>query len=151
MIFVYYILAALLVYMSYKSYRGGVAYLNYFRSELSKPLSSFTPFATVIVPCKGLEDGLEDNLKMLFEQDYPAYEIIFVVDDENDPAMAVLRSISGRHGDNEPQAEIVIAQRSTDSSQKVENLRKAVLHASESSQVFVFADSDIRPQAHWLR
>jgi ceramide glucosyltransferase len=65
--------------------------------------------------------------------------------------MAVLRSISGAHGDAEPQAKIVIAQRSIDSSQKVENLREAVLHASDSSQVFVFADSDIRPQTHWLR
>jgi len=151
MIFVYYILAALLVYMSYKSYRGGVAYLNYFRSELSKPLSSFAPIATVIVPCKGLEDGLEDNLKMLFEQDYPAYEIIFVVDAENDPAVTVLRTISDGYKDSKPQTKIVVAKRSTDSSQKVENLREAVLHASDRSQVFVFVDSDTRPQFAWLK
>ena len=151
MIFVYYILAALLVYMSYKSYRGGVNYLDYFHSELSKPVPSYTPFATVIIPCKGLEPGLEDNLTKLFEQDYPAYEIVFVVDSENDPAMQVLRAICDGHSRGWPEAKIVVAQRSTESSQKVENLREAVLHASDESQVFVFVDSDTRPQTHWLR
>ena len=150
MIFIYYIFAVLLIYMSYKSYRGGVSYLEYFRSELLKPLPSFTPFVTVIVPCKGLEDGLEDNLKMLFEQDYPAYEIIAVVDDEKDPAVTVLRTVSGGRGDSKRQMKMVIAKRSTDSSQKVENLREAVLQASDESQVFVFVDSDTRPKPAWL-
>ncbi|MBK8304425.1 MAG: glycosyltransferase [Chloracidobacterium sp.] len=34
---------------------------------------------------------------------------------------------------------------------KVENLREAVLHVSDQSQIFVFADSDARPSMDWLR
>jgi cellulose synthase/poly-beta-1,6-N-acetylglucosamine synthase-like glycosyltransferase len=38
-----------------------------------------------------------------------------------------------------------------ESGQKVENLREAVLHVSDESRVFVFADSDARPSRDWLR
>jgi cellulose synthase/poly-beta-1,6-N-acetylglucosamine synthase-like glycosyltransferase len=44
-----------------------------------------------------------------------------------------------------------VAQRSTDSSQKVENLRQAVQHADDKSKMFVFVDSDTRPTQQWLR
>ena len=81
MIFIFYILAATLIYFSYRSFRGGVNYLNYFKHELARPPSDFMPFTTVIVPCKGLDQGLSENLEALLVQDYPNYEVIFVVDD----------------------------------------------------------------------
>jgi ceramide glucosyltransferase len=151
MIFVFYIFASLLVYMSYKSFRGGLDYLKYFKSELGKPLVSRTPFATVIVPCKGLDEGLEDNLAALLVQEYPDYEVVFVVDSDHDEAMNVLETISTQLSAKTHQAKIVVAPRSTESSQKVENLREAVLHVAEASEVFVFVDSDTRPQKNFLR
>jgi ceramide glucosyltransferase len=151
MIFVLYIFAALLVFMSYRSFQGGLSYLKYFKAELSKSVGSYEPFATVIIPCKGLDHGLEDNLKTLFAQDYPAYEIVFVVDSEDDPAYPILQKLSKHETENTPATKIVIAPRASDSSQKVENLREALLHVSDESSVFVFVDSDIRPADDWLR
>lgn len=151
MIFVFYIFAALLVYLSFKSFRGGINYLNYFRSELSKPASDYLPFASVIIPCKGLEDGLEDNLNAMLVQDYPAYEVIFVVDSENDRACELIRKIIQIDAGSAQETKLVIAPRARKSSQKVENLREAVLHVDDRSQIFVFADSDARPQENWLR
>jgi cellulose synthase/poly-beta-1,6-N-acetylglucosamine synthase-like glycosyltransferase len=161
---VFYILAALLIYFSYRSFRGGIDYLIYFKQELAKGSSDFAPFATVICPCKGDEEGLKENLEKIFKQEYPAYEVVFVVDDENDPAATIIdRSISR---ENHPVGEtptpllrkkgsffakLVVASKATDSSQKVENLREAVLHADERSEVFVFVDSDARPSTDWLR
>ena len=144
MFIVFYILAALLVFFSYRSFRGGTDYLNYFEKELAKPSSDFTPFATIFAPCKGLDQGLKENLEALLVQDFPDYEVIFVVDDEDDAAVPV---ICGLPGDSK----LVVAPKSTVSSQKVENLREAVLHASAGSRVFVFADSDARPGRDWLR
>ena len=46
---------------------------------------------------------------------------------------------------------MVVAEISTDSSQKVENIREAVRHADPRSEVFVFVDSDARPQKNWLK
>lgn len=141
----FYILAILLIFMSYRSFRGGVDYLNYFKSELAKPRSDFTPFASIIAPCKGLDDGLSDNLKALTEQDYPEYEVIFVVDDKSDRAVPVIENIPCMN------AKLIVAGKSAGSSQKIENLREAVLHVSDRSDVFVFVDSDVRPSKDWLR
>ncbi|HSU25271.1 MAG TPA: glycosyltransferase family 2 protein [Pyrinomonadaceae bacterium] len=157
MILLFYIFAALLVFLSYKSFRGGIAYLNYFKSELGKPRSGYTPFVSLIVPCRGLDDGLENNLLTLLRQEYPAYEVIFVVDDADDPAAAVIENIRGnfRRRDSGKQTivdtRLIIASTANGSSQKVENLREAVLHADAQSEVFAFADSDARPLAGWLR
>lgn len=155
MVFFYYILAAVLVYFSYKSFRGGIDYLNYFKKELAKPRSAYTPFATIIAPCKGLDEGLEENLAALLEQDYSDYEVIFVVDDESDRAVAVIEEVSRKDAKdntgNSVEAKLIIASKAIDSGQKVENLHEAVLHVSDESNVFVFVDSDARPAKDWLR
>jgi cellulose synthase/poly-beta-1,6-N-acetylglucosamine synthase-like glycosyltransferase len=145
MIFLFYILALLLVYLSWKSFRGGIAYLDYFRREIARPESGHTPFVSVIAPCRGVDEGLRENLQALVEQDYPRFEIVFVVDDEHDPAASVIGEIPGTN------AKLFIAGKTTDSSQKVENLREAVQHVSPESEVFVFVDSDARPAKTWLR
>lgn len=148
MIVVYYILAALLIYMSHKSYRGGVQYLNYFRQSLAEPRSLYTPPATVFAPCKGCDPDLKSNLSAIFDQDYTEFEIVFVTESADDPAAAVIKQLIS--GNSRP-AKLVIARRAADSSQKVENLREAVLHVSKLSQVFAFVDSDTRPANDWLR
>ena len=59
MIYVFYFFAAVLIWLSFRSFRGGIIYLRYFRDAFAKPKSTFTPFVTVVVPCRGLDDGLE--------------------------------------------------------------------------------------------
>jgi cellulose synthase/poly-beta-1,6-N-acetylglucosamine synthase-like glycosyltransferase len=87
---------------------------------------------------------LKENLEALLIQDYPEYEVIFVVDDPDDAAIPVIREVS-------PDANIVAAGKAAKSGQKVENLRESVLHAAPASTVLVFADSDARPSRDWLR
>ncbi len=147
MIFVFYIFAILLVYLSYRSFRGGIEYLRYVRNELARPSSSYLPFVSIIAPCKGLDQGLEENLRSLLELDYPSYEVIFVVDAPNDPAVAVIEQVSEKH----PRTKLVAADRARESAQKIENLREAVLHLDETSSVLVFVDSDAQPTSGWLR
>jgi ceramide glucosyltransferase len=146
-IFAFYILAVLLIYLSFRSFRGGIEYLRYVRSELAKPSSSYLPFVSIIAPCKGLDQGLEENLRSLLELDYPNYEVIFVVDDTNDPAVAIIGQVSEKY----PWTKLVVADGARESAQKIENLREAVLHLDETSAVLVFVDSDARPASGWLR
>ena len=56
MIYVYYFFAAIQLFFAYKSIRGGIEYLDFFKKELAKPTSNFTPFASIIVPCRGLDN-----------------------------------------------------------------------------------------------
>ena len=148
MIFVFYFFAAVLIFLSYKSFRGGINYLNYFQKELAKSKSDFTPFVSIIAPCRGLDEGLEENLSALFRQDFPKYEILFVVDDERDESVKIIKEVSRKGAKN---AKLIVAGKATDSAQKVHNLREAVLRIAERSEIFVFVDSDARPSENWLK
>lgn len=151
MIFVFYFFAAVLILLSYRSFRGGIEYLRYFRVELAKSPSDFTPIATIIVPCRGVDEGMVENLTALFEQDYPKYEILFVVDDADDTAVSVIEEEITRRNSAIVASNLIVATKATDCSQKVENLREAVLHVAGASRVFAFVDSDARPAKNWLR
>lgn len=151
MIYAFSFFAAALLFLSYRSLRGGIDYLDFFKSELAKPESNYTPFASVIVPCRGLDQDLNDNLSALLRQDYLEYEVVFVVDDEKDAAVAIIEEVSRLDRKTVKKIRLIVAKKTTESSQKVENLREAVMHVSANSQVFVFADSDARPGENWLR
>ena len=150
MIFAYCFFAAILIFFSYKSLRGGIEYLEYFKKELAKPKSGFTPFVSIIAPCRGVDAGLEKNLEKLFVQDFPVYEIVFVVDDENDAAAEVIKKVSSENAERAA-SKFVVAGKAANEGQKVHNLRQAVLTVPGESEIFVFVDSDARPDENWLR
>ena len=147
---VYYFFAAIVIWLGILSLRGGVRFAAYIRSQLAQPPADYSPFATVIVPCRGLEDGLEENLAALFEQSYPAYEVLFVTDSETDPALEVIQKVI-KTKSSPATARVLIAGAAVDSGQKVHNLRAAVEHVDARSEVLVFVDSDARPAGNWLR
>ncbi|HEY9284472.1 MAG TPA: hypothetical protein VIP46_13530, partial [Pyrinomonadaceae bacterium] len=93
---VFYFFAALLLLQSLLSLRGGFRYLSYFRRELAHRPETYAPRASLLVPCRGLDEHLSDNLAALFLQDYPDYEIVFVADSAADPALEVAGDVAAR-------------------------------------------------------
>jgi cellulose synthase/poly-beta-1,6-N-acetylglucosamine synthase-like glycosyltransferase len=149
---VFYFFAAIVIWLGLLSLRSGLSFAAYVRRETARPLADFTPFVSVIAPCRGLEDGLRENISTLFQQDYPAYEIILVTDSADDASLSLMKEVIEVEGAGEHvQARIVIAGEAVNSGQKVHNLRVAVSEVDPRSEVFVFVDTDARPQAHWLR
>ncbi|HVG31216.1 MAG TPA: glycosyltransferase family 2 protein [Pyrinomonadaceae bacterium] len=154
---VFYSFAALLLLQSLVSLRGGARYLDLFRRELERPLPDFTPFASVFVPCRGLDQGFRENISALFRQDYPRYELVFAFDDAADAALAVVEGIRREFGgapardDSRVSSRVVIAGRAEGRGQKVHNLAAAVLEVDPECEVFVFVDTDARVRADWLR
>lgn len=147
---VFYFLSAIVIWLGILSLRGGLRFAAYIKDQLSQPLGDFTPFASLIVPFRGLEPGLKENLAELFQQTYPEYEILFVTDSEGDAALPIVQSLIAEHS-RRISAQIIIAEVASDSGQKVHNLREAVVRVDPRSEVLVFADSDARPQPQWLR
>jgi ceramide glucosyltransferase len=148
----FYILAALVVLQSLLSLRGGLRYLSFFKRELEAPRALYMPFASVFVPCRGMDQGLRLNLLALFRQHYPAYELVFVSDRAEDPALEIARQLSRElEGETVARSRFVVAGPATDSGQKVHNLRAALKEVDASSEVFVFVDTDARARADWLR
>ena len=148
----FYFLAAISIWLGLVSLRGGLRFVGYLRAELAKQYPEFKPFVSIFVPCRGVDDGLKENVAAIYAQDYPQFEIIFVSDREDDPALAVIedtrRSFAGKSG---PAMPVVIAGPATDTGQKVHNLRVAVANADPKTEVFAFVDSDARPTKTWLR
>lgn len=150
--FVFYFLAAIVIWLGILSLRGGFSFAAYVRDETARPLADFTPFVSVIAPCRGLEDGLRENISTLFQQDYPAYEIILVTDSADDASLTLMKQVIEAEGaSKQAQARVVIAGEAVNCGQKVHNLRVAVSQVDSRSEAFVFVDTDARPQANWLR
>jgi ceramide glucosyltransferase len=107
------------------------------------------PKVTVIVPCKGEDHELQKNLESIVNQEPPAHEIIFVTAAKDDPAKKILEELRSRHPT--PHIHNLAAGVSSERGEKVNNLLVAVEHSDPASEIFVFADSDARPDTHWLR
>jgi cellulose synthase/poly-beta-1,6-N-acetylglucosamine synthase-like glycosyltransferase len=149
---IYYFFAFIVVLQGIASLRGGFSFLRYVRREMSRESSDFAPFTTIVAPCRGLDQGLRENLAALFDQDYPSYEILFVTDSAQDKAVDVIEEVRREHkAQTRVNSRIVIAGEASDCGQKVHNLRVAVADADSRSAVVVFVDSDARPHSGWLR
>lgn len=52
---------------------------------------------SVLKPLSGLDDGLEENLRGFFEQDYPDFELLFAMRTEADPAHALVTRLQAEY------------------------------------------------------
>ncbi|MCP9493035.1 MAG: glycosyltransferase [Pyrinomonadaceae bacterium MAG19_C2-C3] len=150
--YVFYFFASLIVLQGIFSLRGGFRFLTFVRGEMKRTEDkTYQPFASIIVPCRGLDQGLMMNLRALFNQNYPTYELVFVVDNENDAALKVIVEARDECGSRAPASRIVIAGSADGCGQKVHNLLRAVDEVDARCEVFAFVDSDARPSPAWLR
>jgi ceramide glucosyltransferase len=148
-VYLYYLFAALACWFGLLSLLSGARFAAYVRRETNRPVSDFQPFVSVIAPGRGLEPALADNLRALLAQEYPRYEVLFVFDAADDPAVQVVEQIISRGCSR--MTRTIIAGPATDSGQKVHNLRVAANEIDRQSEVLVFVDTDARPAKDWLR
>ena len=109
-------------------------------------ITSYFPEVHIIVPCKGTTKNFRENIQAICNQDYRDYKIVFVTDSAKDPAYKELKEIIS----NYPTARIEISDFIDGCSGKISALIKGVKTADDID-VYVFADSDIRPHKDWLR
>ena len=118
------------------------------RSQEGTPIppSSF-PAISVLKPLKGLEDNLFGNLESFCVQDYPEYEVIFSLQDENDPAYKVARKVKEKFADRS--ISIVVERGHHGLNPKVNNLFSAYQHSKYST--ILISDSNVMVDSHYLR
>ncbi len=105
--------------------------------------------AVIFVPCRGLDVELEENLHGLFRQDYPDYEIWFILEGSKDPAYPAVKRVMAAHP--ETVTRLILAGPAGESGQKVHNLRVATELLPPEITYLAFLDADARPSACWLR
>ncbi|KAF5385286.1 hypothetical protein D9615_001382 [Tricholomella constricta] len=70
-----------------------------YRLRPRSPLATATsaPGVSILRPLKGLDTNLYENLESTFQQEYPNYEIIFSVAEENDQALPIVRDLISKY------------------------------------------------------
>src|SRR5215467_11475052 len=67
------------------------AALRYLAAKL--PATPAPPSISILKPLSGLDEGLADNLRSFFVQDYPDFEVILAIRTLDDPAAEVARAV----------------------------------------------------------
>jgi len=109
--------------------------------------ASYAPMCSIIVPCKGIPKNFGNNLRGFLQLDYSNYEVIYVTESGSDSAVPEIRKILSE----DKRAKFTVAGLASKCAQKNYNLLAALQEVSGSSEIFVFADSDIKPAKEWLR
>lgn len=127
------------------------------RRVAAPPREWFTdhqPKVAVIVPFKGHDHDLPRNVRAMITQRYAEYRLVFVFEDEQDPARAMIEDELSNH-ESTPQIDLIIAGLAPPTTgQKVHNQLAALafLEAqNDDAEVWVFADSDAVPGPGWLQ
>ncbi len=134
--FLYYLLV---LYSTFRFFWGA-------QDRLS-PDSGFTPPVSNLKPLRGLDPEAYENLASYCRQDYPDYELIFCVGDENDPSVPVLEKL--KRDFPERQVRILIGSGRNAINDKVGKLVRMVNEARH--EVLVINDSDVRVEPSYLR
>lgn len=115
--------------------------------DVSLTPSEMLPFVSILKPLYGAEPRLEENLASFFLQDYPAFEIVFGLRNDSDPALAVVECLCARY----PQVavKVVFSGEPQWPSAKVWSLDKMIARAA--SEYLVISDSDILVRPDFLR
>ena len=130
--FFYYLIA---LYSSWRFFR---------RPARSNP--NFTPPVSILKPVKGLDPNAYQNFASYCTQDYPNYEVVFCVD-QNDPAVPILEKLRSDF----PQCDIRLLFGSGRNfiNDKVARLERLTDEAKYD--YFVITDADVRVDADYLR
>ena len=141
MTFLYWFFTAPALLLAFLSLRGERKRAAYVADRLAET-PEWLPPATVIVPVRGEDEGLGENLAALGALDYPDYELIIAARTAGDIPPGVLPARS----------KIVLSRgEDDDSSGKIQNLLAGVRASRRRSEILAFADSDGRPTPGWLR
>lgn len=144
----FYFLATVQILVGLYLIVDGLRWNSYVRRRMGSHAGIYSPPAALLCPCKGIEPGLEENIRALCEFDYPNYELFFIVDSVSDPAYGLLQRIAAS---SKPKAHIVIGGAPEGCSEKVNNLRAAIEQLPADFEVLVFAETDGRLGRRWLQ
>ncbi|HEY7634371.1 MAG TPA: glycosyltransferase [Gemmatimonadales bacterium] len=131
------------------SLKRGADWLALFRKHRDLPAANPDIPTTLIVPFRGVDTGMEENLRAFFRLDYRDLEILLVTGDSADASVPLLERLRADHP--KITSKLLFAGAARSRGQKVHNLLHALGHVRNESRVVAFADSDGRPAQNWLK
>ena len=106
-----------------------------------KACATFYPSVLVIVPCKGMDLTLMDNLLSIKDQEYGGrHDLLAVVDDRDDHSVPIIERAGIKY---------IVSEHHDQGSGKVRAISTAI-RLYQEYEVYVIADSDALVDRHWL-
>lgn len=124
-----------------------VAALRFFSRERRKTLGAYMPPVSILKPVRGVDFASHENFASFCRQDYPEYEILFCVNDLDDPAVPLIRNLMSEY----PRRSIRLLSGASQlgSNRKVNNL--ALLAQEAKYELLAQSDGDVRVNSNYLR
>jgi ceramide glucosyltransferase len=101
------------------------------------------PPVTILKPVFGLEKNLRANLESACRQDYPEFQVVFSVQDPQDPALPLLKDLQEEFGP--ARLTVAIEQRRAGANGKINNMLGGLAHARYDTLVISDSDVGLRP------
>jgi len=122
--------------------------LEHFKYRKNKKVSSgnFSPPVTILKPIYGLDPDMLNCLRSFCQQDYPRYQVIFGLQDKNDPAIPLVKQVIKEFSDYDISFIIDIELHGTN--HKVSNLINMNPHIKY--EYILIADSDMHVSKKYL-
>jgi len=108
---------------------------------------SFTPPVSLLKPVHGVDFGSLENFESFCCQNYPAYEILFAVNDDSDPAVPLIRDVAARFPDRN--IRLISGAPQIGANKKVNNL--IALARAARHEIIILTDGDVRVLPNYLR
>jgi ceramide glucosyltransferase len=126
-----------------------LAVLRFRTQPNCSPEYSFSqwPPVTILKPVRGLEKNQEHNLRSACLQDYPEFQVVFSIQDPDDPVLPMLKRIEQEFGSK--RVSVVIGNCQVGPNGKINNLLGALPHAHYD--ILVISDSDVYLKHDYLK
>jgi ceramide glucosyltransferase len=124
---------------------SGVALLWVTRRRRNLP--EHTPPVTIYKPLKGMDEGLEENLRSFFRLDYPTYQLLFCVAAGDDPAVEIVERLLREFPEHD--ARLIVGCPPFGLNPKVMSL--AAMDRHRTHGVLLISDSNVRVRPSYLR
>ena len=123
------------------------AALRFFRKKRARNLPEFTPPVSLLKPVRGVDFASYENFRSFCTLDYPEYEILFCVNEMDDPAVPVIQRLAKEFPKR--RIEIFSGAPQVGTNRKVNNL--ALLARQARYDYLVQSDGDVRAGPEYLR
>lgn len=118
------------------------------RSYLRQPVGQLSQPVTILKPLRGLDLGLDENLRSFFTLQYREFELVFALQDTADPAHALVERLCAEHP--HVTARIVITGPPPDGWNNAKCWQLARAWSDVRHDLVVMSDSDIRVTPDFL-
>ena len=118
-----------------------ITYLNLTVYQEHWKRGNYRPKVLVIVPCRGMDYKLEENLTAFKKQKYDNYKLVAVIDDKKDKALPVIKKLNIGY---------LVCGRPKSGSGKVNAIAVAIEKLGKGFDVFAIGDADILTKDNWL-